>query len=307
MTIADDLTPNPNRFATAPVTPQSVTPALPCVLRWRQGQLWVSSVVRGRDIPLPALGSSEWFRACLGKSKVTVVCIDPALGTDVISCWATACKEANKSLYLRIPASPLSPAKQKPLAWAVKRGCDRIAAALLLTVLSPIMLLIVGLIKLQDRGPVLATQWRVGERGRMFRVFNFRATVADGQAPLPQSGIKAPETEPVLTVLGQVLKQTHLDKLPLLFNILRGELSLVGPHPWTIYETLVLPAKMRTRLHTLPGITGTLQNFVHFPMANPKLIQQVTLQDLHYLGQWSLRKDLQQLTATTLELLDHTL
>lgn len=307
MTNTNRLTLAPSKLVTAFVQPQLSTPALPCVLRWRQGQLWVSSVARGRDMPLPALGSPEWFRACLGKSKATVVCIDPALGTEVISCWARACQEINKPLYLRIPASPHLPAKQKPLAWAVKRVCDRAAALLLLMVFSPLVVLIAGLIKLQDDGPIISTQWRVGQRGRLFRVFNFRTAVACEQGPLPLSGIKAPEAKPSLTRMGKVLKQTHLDKLPLLVNVLRGELSLVGPHPWAIYETLLLPAKMRTRLHTLPGITGTLQNFAHFPMANPRLAHRVTLQDLHYLGQWSLGKDLQQLTATTLKMLDHTL
>lgn len=280
--------------------------SLPCVLRWRQGKLWVSSVIRGRDFPLPALGKPEWFRACLGKSKARVVCIDPTLGTEVISLWAQACQEANKLLYLRIPASPHLPAKQRPLAWNVKRGCDRTAALLLLTLFSPLLLLIAGLIKLQDRGPVIATQWRVGERGRLFRVFNFRTVASEGRGPVPQSGIKVPKTEPQLTPLGRRLKQTHLDKLPLLLNVLRGELSLVGPHPWAIYETLMLPAELRTRLHTIPGITGTLQNFAQFSLSNPKLSHRFALQDLHYVGQWSLWKDLKQLTTTTLKMLDIT-
>ena len=287
--------------------PQTTQTQLPCALRWRQGRLWVSAVVRGQDMPLPALASPDWFQACLGKSKATAVCIDPSLGTEVISLWAQACLEANKPLFLRIPASPHLPAKQQPLTWQVKRGCDRIAAMLLLAVLSPLMLVVAGLIKLQDGGPIIATQWRVGQRGRLFRVLNFRTVVSYNQKLMPQAGIKAPEAKPALTKLGKVLKTTHLDKLPLLVNVLRGELSLVGPHPWAIYETLLLPPEFRTRLHTVPGITGTLQNFANFPMANPKLMHRLALQDLHYLGQWSLWKDLKRLTTTTLQILAHTL
>jgi lipopolysaccharide/colanic/teichoic acid biosynthesis glycosyltransferase len=303
MTTTNRLTLAPSELVSAFVQPQLSTPALPCALRWRQGKLWVSSVARRCDIPLPALGSPEWFRACLGKSKATVVCIDPALGTEVISCWARACQEADKPLYLRIPASPHLPAKQRPLAWMVKRWCDFTVALLLLILLSPLMLLIAGLINLQDGGPVIATQWRVGERGRLFRVFNFRTVVSEGQRPLPQMGIKAPEVKPPLTVLGQGLKQTHLDKLPLLLNVLRGELSLVGPHPWAIYETLMLPEELRTQLHNIPGITGTLQNFAQFPLTNPALTYKIACQDLRDLDQWSLRKDLQRLTTATLNML----
>ena len=304
MTIANNAPVSTNQSTAASVAP-AVRSELPCVLRWRQNKLWVSSVVRGKDYPLPALGRPEWFRACLSKSKAELVCIDPALGTEVISLWAAACQETEKPLYLRIPASPYMPAKQKPVAWLVKRVCDRLGALLLLLLLSPLLLAITGLIKLQGDGPIIARQWRVGERGRLFQVLNFRTVVSHG-GPLPQAGINAPATPPTLTRLGHLLKRTHLNKLPLLVNVLRGELSLVGPHPWAIYETLTLPTELQTRMHILPGITGTLQNFAHFPLAHPRLVQRITLQDLHDLGQWSLLKDFRQLTATTLQMLTIT-
>jgi lipopolysaccharide/colanic/teichoic acid biosynthesis glycosyltransferase len=303
-TIARQALP-PSPQAVAPAQPSTV--ALPCALRWRQGQLWVSSVVRGKDIALPALGQPEWFRACLSKSKARVVCIDPALGTEVISLWAAACQEAQKPLYLRIPASPHLPAKQKPLAWAVKRGCDRLAALLLLLLFSPVMLAIAALIKLDDGGPLFATEWRVGERGRLFQVLNFRTIDATAHAAQVQSGIHPPQPQPPHTWVGRLLRQSYLAKLPLLLNVLRGELSLVGPHPWSIYETLMLPTSLHTRIHTLPCISGTLQTFAHFPVQSPKLVQRIARQDLQYLGQWSLWQDAKQLTASTLRMLDLTL
>jgi lipopolysaccharide/colanic/teichoic acid biosynthesis glycosyltransferase len=267
-----------------------------CSLRWRQGKLWVSSMVRGQDIPLPALANGDWFLACLTKSRATAVCIDPSLGTEVISLWTQACQAAQKPLFLRIPASPHRPANQKPGAWAVKRGCDRLVALLLLVGLSPLFLLIAGLIKAQDNGPALLAEWRVGQRGRMVQIFKFRTTVKGDRALTESMGIV--QADLTMTALGRWLKRSHLDKLPLLFNVLRGDLSLVGPHPWAIYETLTLPWHLRARLHTLPGITGSLRRFSQFPTATPKPIVLKELQDLR---QWSLWKDLKQLTATTFQ------
>ena len=282
--------------------PQTTQTQLPCALRWRQGRLWVRAVVRGQDMPLPALASPDWFQACLGKSKATAVCIDPSLGTEVISLWAQACLEANKPLYLRIPAIPHRPSSKKPVAWTFKCICDRAVAATLLALLTPLVLLIGGAIKLQDGGPVFATQWRVGERGRLFRVFKFRTAVVDERRYDPNAGIQPPQFVSPLTRVGQWLKASHLDKLPLFLNVLRGEMSLVGPHAWAIYETLLLPSTLRGRLHTLPGLTGTLQTFAYFPLANPKL-RALALDDLQDLNQWSLWKDVKRLANAAVQVL----
>lgn len=271
-----------------------------CSLRWRQGKLWVNSMVREKDIPLPALANGDWFLACLTKSRATAVCIDPSLGGEVISLWAQACQAAQKPLFLRIPASPHRPANQKPWAWAIKRGCDRIAALLLLVVLSPLLLIVAGLVKVQDNGPLLSAEWRVGQRGQMIQLLKFR-TAANTTGHLTGNiGIEVQPTDLPITPAGQWLKRSHLDKLPLLFNVLRGDMSLVGPHAWAIYEILALPPELRVQLHTLPGITGSLRRFAHFPKAPPRL---VVLKELQELRQWSLWKDLKQLTATTLQIL----
>ena len=271
---------------------------LSCTLRWRQDKLWVSAMVRGRDVPLPALANRDCFLACLTKSRAKAVCIDPRLGSEVISLWAQACKTAQKPIFLRIPASPYRPAKQKPRSWAIKRGCDLVVAVLLVVVLSPLFLLVAGLVKAQDNGPLMVAEWRVGERGRMLQLLKFRTTVEGDRTLTDNVGIV--QTDLTTTPLGHWLKGSHLDKLPLLFNVLLGDLSLVGPHPWAIYETLTLPSELQARLHTLPGITGSLRRFAHFSAATPRLVALKELQDLRY---WSLWKDLKQLTATTLQVL----
>jgi lipopolysaccharide/colanic/teichoic acid biosynthesis glycosyltransferase len=269
-----------------------------CSLRWRQGRLWVSSILEGQDVPLPALAHADWFLACLTKSRAMAVCIDPSLGAEAISLWAQACQVAQKPLFVRIPATPHRPANQKPRAWAIKRGCDRAVTILLLALLSPLLLLVAGLIKLSDQGPLLSPEWRVGQRGQLFQLLKFRTTVIPDHSPNETLGLEPWPPELVPTPVGRWLRLSHLDKLPLLFNVLWGDISLVGPHAWTIHETLALPPELRARMHTLPGITGSLLQIAHFPVANSKL---PVLKELGELQQWSLWKDLKQLTMTTLQ------
>ncbi|WOD39271.1 heterocyst development glycosyltransferase HepC [Nodosilinea sp. E11] len=290
----------------APVLPKvpntvdnSVKDKTECSLRWRQNMLWVSSMIRGQDVPLPALADRGWFLACLTKSRAKAVCIDPSLGVEAIGLWAQACQVAQKPLFLRIPANPYRPANQKPRAWAIKRGCDLAIALLLLVILSPLMLVLAGLIKAQDKGPILQGEWRVGKRGRMFQMLKFRTTVSSDRQAVQDMGILP--TNLTMTALGSWLKRSHLDKLPLLLNVLRGDISLVGPHTFAIYETLTLPSELRARLHTLPGITGSLRQFAHFPATHPHIVAR---KDLHELRHWSLWKDLKKLTVATLQVLD---
>jgi lipopolysaccharide/colanic/teichoic acid biosynthesis glycosyltransferase len=170
-------------------------------------------------------------------------------------------------------------------------------AILLVVVLSPLFLLAIALIKLQDGGPLLSFEWRLGQRGQMFQLLKFRIATNSTCHRTENVGIDVRPTDLPNTPMGRWLKRSHLDKLPMLFNVLRGDMSLVGPHAWAIYETLVLPPELRTRLHTLPGITGSLQRLADFPAANSKLVAK----ELQELRQWSLWKDFQQLTVTTLQ------
>ncbi|PSN18837.1 UDP-phosphate galactose phosphotransferase [filamentous cyanobacterium CCP5] len=228
-----------------------------CTLRWRQDKLWVNRVAEGPDrIVLPALAKPEWFRSCLIRSNASAVCVDPALGPQAIKMWAEACHGAQKSLYLRLPKYAGSPRRKQPIAWFLKRLFDYGVAAVAIVLLSPLMLAIAAFIWVEDKGPVLSYQWRLGQGGRLFRAYQFRSQLTCSTDPADAVGVELPAAES-LTSVGGWLKRTHLNLLPMLINVLQGEVSLVGPHPWSIYDLAALPATPKVRLNVLPGIAGT--------------------------------------------------
>ncbi len=264
-----------------------------CSLRWRQGKLWVSAMVSGRDVPLPALASEVWFQACLARSQATAVCIDLDLGRVVIDLWAKACEGAQKPLYLRIPGLPNPPKNQHPTAWRIKRLGDLVAAVLLLIGLSPLLLLLAALIKLENQGPVFETQWRVGERGKLFRLYRFRSTVIDADTRPLRDRYGATEQsfegrDVKVTVLGKWMRKRKIDHLPQLINVLRGEMSLVGPRPWSICAVVREPPALRARFNILPGITGSM-TMAGAASSNQQCV--IPCNDLAYISHWTLLKD----------------
>ena len=261
-----------------PIT-QTTQTKLPCTLRWRQGRLWVSALVRGQDVPLPALTSPAWFQACLGKSKATAVCIDPSLGTEVISLWAQACLKANKPLYLRIPAISHRPSSKKPVAWAFKCAIERLLGLILLVLLSPLILLFSLGLTLQDGGLAVTYEFCVGQRGRIFQMAQFRrASIATGK----------------LTHLGRFLEVSRLDRLPRLVNVAKGEMTLVGTKPWAIQDLVNISPEYRSCLKAMPGLVGTRPLGITLRKVD---IPYVVQNELSYLKNWSLWLD--GLTATT--------
>lgn len=253
-------------------TPESMSPPtskLSCSLRWRQGKLWVSTFLPSGSVPLPALASEEWFRACLLRSQAQAVVVDPELGDASINLWLKACQEAGKPMYLRIPSMASLPQKKKKLTWLLKRVCDRIFAALLLFLLSLILLTAIGVTKLRVGEPIFDTQWRVGERGKLFRVLRWRS-----------------EDFLVAKALNAVLQ---------LLNVLRGEMSLVGPRAWIVQEAVKSPPNLHHRLNALPGITGSWR-LKRQSQSDRFLINQ---QDLAYLEKWTFIDDLKLLLIST--------
>jgi lipopolysaccharide/colanic/teichoic acid biosynthesis glycosyltransferase len=143
----------------------------------------------------------------------------------------------------------------------IKPWFDRLAALAMLMVLSPVIAVCALLVKLTSRGPVFYLQERVGENGRIFKIIKLRTMRQDAEAdcgPVWAEG----EQDPRVTPLGGLLRKTHLDELPQLANVLRGEMSLVGPRPERPYfvERLrrIVP-DYETRLRVKPGITGLAQ------------------------------------------------
>ncbi|MEO8571478.1 MAG: sugar transferase, partial [Chloroflexota bacterium] len=174
---------------------------------------------------------------------------------------------------------------------AVKRLLDIVAAVALLLVLSPILLLLAVVLRLRDGGPVLFRQERVGLHGRPFLVTKFRTMVLDAEARLSdlagsneiQGHAFKMTDDPRLTRSGQWLRQTSLDELPQLWNVLRGEMSIVGPRPPLPREVDAYDIWHRRRLSMKPGITGLWQVAAR---RDPDFDRWVRL-DLDYIDHWS--------------------
>jgi len=143
------------------------------------------------------------------------------------------------------------------LATAGKRGFDLAGALLLLLLLSPLLLLTSLAIRADTRGPILFRQRRLGLGGRVFQIYKFR-TMLDGSTHLG-TGLETHRDDFRITRVGRILRLTRIDELPQLFNVVRGEMSLVGPRP-LLPEFLPYYSEFdRRRLEALPGMTGWQQ------------------------------------------------
>jgi exopolysaccharide biosynthesis polyprenyl glycosylphosphotransferase len=179
---------------------------------------------------------------------------------------------------------------------------DRSVAALVLLVFSPLMLGIALGVRLCDKGPALFTQVRVGKDARPFKIYKFRTMVVDAEARLAElreenefDGVLFKiRKDPRITPLGARLRKWSLDELPQLFNVLLGEMSLVGPRPALPDEAARYADHVRRRLVVKPGLTGMWQVNGR---SNLSWDETVRL-DLRYVENWSLALDLQILWKT---------
>jgi lipopolysaccharide/colanic/teichoic acid biosynthesis glycosyltransferase len=173
----------------------------------------------------------------------------------------------------------------------MKRLLDILVSALALGVLGPVMLLIAIAIRRDSPGPALFRQRRAGRGGRAFVMLKFRTmrTDADPYGVSPDSG-----DDPRLTRLGRWLRETSLDELPQLINVLRGEMSLVGPRPLYERQAERWDDRQRRRLDVRPGLTGYAQVFGRAALTHEDKIEY----DLHYIDHRSLAMDLMLLWKT---------
>ncbi len=143
---------------------------------------------------------------------------------------------------------------------AIKEAADTVSAAVLLVLTGPLILLLMGLVRLTSHGPGLYSQVRLGRGGRRYMIYKIRTMAHDCERT---SGPKWSTTgDPRVTPLGRWLRRTHLDELPQLWNVVRGDMSLVGPRPERpefVRELEVVIPDYRTRLEVRPGITGLAQ------------------------------------------------
>ncbi|HEY3727523.1 MAG TPA: sugar transferase [Solirubrobacteraceae bacterium] len=184
----------------------------------------------------------------------------------------------------------------------VKRAFDVAGASIVLVLVSPVILITGLMVKLTSHGPVFFRQERVGRGGRSFELLKFRSMVADAEerkAALEEhnqaaEGFFKIADDPRITRVGSVLRRTNLDELPQLLNVLRGEMSLVGPRPLIPTEDQRVVGWHRRRLELTPGMTGHWQVL---GSSRVPLDEMVAI-DYLYVANWSLWADLKLLLRT---------
>ncbi|MFW6327044.1 MAG: exopolysaccharide biosynthesis polyprenyl glycosylphosphotransferase [Bacteroidota bacterium] len=187
-----------------------------------------------------------------------------------------------------------TPSNQIAVAW--KTITESLFAFLTLLAISPFLLLLSLLIKLDSKGPVIFKQKRVGLRGRQFYIYKFRTMVtnaeelrkkleAHNEADGPTFKIK---NDPRITRIGRFLRKTSLDEVPQLFNVLKGEMALIGPRPPIPSEVAEYERWQLRRLSVKPGLTCTWQII---PNRNDVVFEKWMKLDLQYIDNWSLKND----------------
>jgi lipopolysaccharide/colanic/teichoic acid biosynthesis glycosyltransferase len=205
-------------------------------------------------------------------------------------------------------SAPPGPPTRVVGSWA-KRSLDIIVSGLLILALWPVWLVVAILIRREDNGPVLFHQQRVGLGGRHFEMLKFRSMrvggddsalrelvedALSGQRAQATNGSFKLEADPRITRVGRVLRATSLDELPQLFNVLRGEMSLVGPRPALQWEMERFPPKFHRRTHVPPGMTGLWQVSGRSRVDTVRMLQY----DLEYVDRSSFWLDVSILCRT---------
>jgi exopolysaccharide biosynthesis polyprenyl glycosylphosphotransferase len=225
----------------------------------------------------------------------TDLCVAPAL-LDVAGPRTTVRQTAGLTL-LHVDHPQLSGPRQ-----ALKDLFDRCAAVMALMMLSPLMVAIAIAIRLSDHGPALFTQTRVGKGGKLFKIYKFRTMVVGAEARLAEIREKndfdgvlfKARKDPRVTHIGAHLRKWSFDELPQLFNVLRGEMSLVGPRPALPDEAAKYAEHVRRRLVVKPGLTGMWQVNGRSDLSWEETVRL----DLRYVENWSFALDLQIMWKT---------
>jgi len=193
-------------------------------------------------------------------------------------------------------------AAQSAVGWRLKRLLDIVLATLALAALSPLMLAVVLAIKLDSPGPAFIRQERVGHRLLPFEMFKFRSMVqnaADLLGDLQAMNEATPplfkiRSDPRLTRVGKYLRRFSIDEVPQLINVLRGEMSLVGPRPPFAHEVEFDYIRQELRLRQIPGMTGLWQVSGRSGLGYEDMIAL----DLRYQQEWSFVTDVAILLRT---------
>lgn len=180
----------------------------------------------------------------------------------------------------------------------IKRLMDFWGSLFALMLISPFFLVVAVAIKLDSSGPVFFRQERAGKDGRVFKIFKFRTMVVDAETM--GAGVFVEKEDSRITKVGKWLRDTSLDELPQLINVLLGEMSLVGPRPTLPYQVERYDERQRQRLLLRPGITGWAQVSGRNSLTWPEKIEL----DIWYVENRSLRLDIRILWQTIYVIFD---
>jgi exopolysaccharide biosynthesis polyprenyl glycosylphosphotransferase len=226
---------------------------------------------------------------------------------DIVSGEPDLCSSSAAALHYVEGLPVLSvPSVQAPDSWlAVKRTIDVVASLAGLTLLLPLLVLVALAIKLDSRGPVIFRQQRVGRFAERFDLLKFR-TMVDGADQMKESiagmnmhslsgsGMFKVQADPRITRTGAWLRRWSLDELPQLWNVLRGDMSLVGPRPLIPNEAEFIEGRYEVRLRMRPGITGPWQILGRSDIGFEDMIKL----DYTYVMNWTLSEDLKLMMRT---------
>ncbi|MGC1307621.1 MAG: sugar transferase [Phormidesmis sp.] len=207
-------------------------------------------------------------------------------------------------IFANLPTLRIESSFFRGFDYRIKRWLDFVLAAILLLLASPFFLVIAIAIKSSSPGPVFFRQERMGLHSKVFQVWKFRTMVID--APQRQASLELQNenldgvmfkiaSDPRITPIGKLLRHSSLDELPQLFNVMLGQMSLVGPRPLPLRDTSLFESWHHVRHQVLPGITGLWQISGRSTI---KSFDDAVRLDLHYIDNWSLNLDLEILLET---------
>ncbi len=249
------------------------------------------------DLVVVCLGAidAERFGPLVRKLNVLGVDVGLSTGLSNVALRRVSLGHISGRPLVRVTASP-----QAGWQLGVKRFLDVIGAAVLLVVASPILLLSALAIKIEDGGSPIYKQIRVGKDGKPFRILKFRSMYvnADQMTVDLRNDHEGPvfkmTNDPRITKVGNILRKTSVDELPQLVNILKGEMSLVGPRPLPVHEVQAAPVEFLDRQAVKPGLTGRWQVSGRSDTGFKELDEL----DRWYVDNWSLGQDFEILART---------
>ena len=196
------------------------------------------------------------------------------------------------------PLIDINPEIMRPWEEAAKRTTDILISSCILFIGMPFWLLVALGVKISSRGPAIYSQGRVGKNGVPFHIYKFRSMTIDAEKDGPQW---AQKNDPRVTTFGKFIRKVHLDEVPQFWNVLKGDMSLVGPRPEREYFVEQLSKEIpyyRRRLKVRPGITGLFQAMVYKYDENLDDVRNKLKYDLMYIESMSFRLDIKILFRT---------